>query len=64
MGHGTIVENKFDGLGNAFGGRGRYVDAVAAIVFESGANVPVVDARTGPGATNLWYFMDKHASAR
>ena len=64
MGHGTIVGEKIDGLGNAFGGRGRYVYAVAAIVLRGCANVPDVDAVTFPGAADSRGFMDKDLSAR
>ena len=58
LGHGAIVWGKFNGLGNAFGGRGRYVDAVAAIVLGGCADVPAVDAVTGPGAADGQGFMD------
>ena len=49
---------KLNGIGNAFGGRGRYVDAVAAIVIGVCANIPAVDAVTGPGASDRQVFMD------
>ena len=49
---------KCNGLGNEFGGRGRYVDTVAAIVLRGYANVPAVEAVTGPGAADGWGFMD------
>ena len=63
MGHGAIMGKKNDGLGDAFRGRGRYVDAVAAIVLGGCADVPVVDAVTGPGAADGRGFMDKDSSA-
>ena len=44
---------KFEGIGDAFGGRGRYVDAVAEIVLGGCADVTAVDAVTGPGAAVL-----------
>ena len=55
---------KFDGLGDAFVGRGKYVDVLAAIFLGRCANVPTVDAVTGPGAADGRGFMDKHLSAR
>ena len=54
---------KIDGLGDAFGGRGRYVDAVAAIVLRGCANVPAVDAVTDPGAADRRVLMEKDLSA-
>ena len=63
MGHGTIVGEKIDGLGNAFGGRGQYVDAVAAIVLWGCLDVPAVDAVAGPGAADGQGFMNKDSSA-
>ena len=51
LGHGAIV-GKFNFLGDAFGDRGRYVDAVAAIVLGGCSNVPAVDSVTGPGAAD------------
>ena len=58
MGHGAIVGKEFNGLGNEFGGRRRYVDAVAAIVLGGCANVPAVDTVNGPGAADGRGFMD------
>ena len=49
---------KFNGLGDAFGGRGRYVDAVAAIVLGGCANVPAINTVTGAGAADVRGFMD------
>ena len=45
-------------IGNAFGGRGRYVDVVSAIFLRCCADVPAVDAVTGPGAADDQGFMD------
>ena len=53
---------QIDGLGDAFGGRGRYVDAVAAILLGVCANVPAVDDVTGPGVADSRGFMDKDSS--
>ena len=49
---------KFNSLGDALGGRGWYVDAVAAVALGGCVNVPAVDAVTGPGATDGRGFMD------
>ena len=57
MGHGEIVVGEMDVLGDAFGSRERYVDAVAAIVLRGCANVPAVKAVTGPGAADGRDFM-------
>ena len=54
---------RFDGLGDAFGGRGRYVDKVAAILLGGCANVPAVAAMTGLRAADGRGFMDKYLSA-
>ena len=64
FGHGAIVEKKTDGLGDAFGSRGRYVDTVAAIVPGGCADIPAVDTVTGLGAADGRGFMDKDSSAR
>ena len=53
-----------DGLGDAFDGRGRYVDTVAAIVLEGCANVPAINAVTGPGAADSRGFVDKDLITR
>ena len=50
---------KIDGLGNAFGGCGRYVDAVAAIVLGGCDDVPAIDATTDPGVADGRDFVDK-----
>ena len=50
-----------DGLGNVLGGRGRYVDTVAAIVLGGCANVPSVNAVTGPGLADVRGFMEKYS---
>ena len=47
-----LLGGEMDVLGNAFGGRERYVDAVSAIVLRGCANVPAVNAVTGPGAAD------------
>ena len=52
-------KGKINGLGDAFSGRARYVDVVEAIVLGGCANVPAVDAVTGPGAVDGRGFMDK-----
>ena len=49
---------KINGLGNAFFGRGQYVDAVEPIVLGGCANVLAVDAVTGPGVADGRNFMD------
>ena len=49
---------KKNGLGDAFGGRGCYVDAVADIVLGGCADVPDADAVTGQGTTDDRGFMD------
>ena len=54
MGHSEIVGKKIDGLGDAFGSRGRYVDALAAILIGGCTDVPAVNAVTGPGAADDW----------
>ena len=63
MGHGKIVGKKIDDLGDGFGGRGWYIDAVAAIVLGGCADVPAVNAVTGPGAIDGRGFMDTDSSA-
>ena len=50
------------GLGDAFGGCGLYVDAIAVIVLRGCTNVPAVDAFTGPGAADSLDFIDKDSS--
>ena len=59
FGHGEIVGKRFNGLGNAFGGRGRYVYAVAAIVLGGCDDVPAIDATTDPGVADGRDFVDK-----
>ena len=63
MGHGANMGGGYDGLGNAFGGCGRYVDAVAAIVLGVCDDVPTVDTVTGTGAADSRGFMNKYLSA-
>ena len=53
---------EIDGLGDAFSSRERYVDAVVVIVIGGCADVPAVDAMTGPGAADGRGFMDKDSS--
>ena len=57
------MEKKTDGLGDAFGSRGRYVDAVAAIVPGGCADIPAVDTVTGLGTADGRGFMDNDLSA-
>ena len=54
---------KKNGLGDAFGGRGCYVDAVADIVLGGCADVSAVEAVTGLGAADGRGFIDKDSSA-
>ena len=54
---------KLNGIGNAFGGRGRYVDAVAVKVIVECANVPAINAVTGPGVADGQGIVDKYSSA-
>ena len=49
---------KNNGLGDAFGGRRRYADAVAAIVLGGCANIPAVNTMTGLGASDGRGFTD------
>ena len=58
MGHGTIAGKKLNGLGDALGGRGYYVDEVAAIVPGGCAYVPAVDAVNVPGEADGQGFME------
>ena len=53
---------KIGGIGGAFDGRGRYVDAVAAIVLGGCADISAADAVTGPDAGDGRGFMDKDSS--
>ena len=55
---------EFGDLGDVFGGRGRYIDAVASLVLSSCANVPAVDAVNGPGVADGRGFMDKDTSSK
>ena len=50
---------KFNGLGNVFSGRGKYVDVLAVIVLRFCTNVPAVNTVTGPGAADSQSFMEK-----
>ena len=59
LGHGAIVGGGgFNGLGDAFGGRGQYVDAVAVIVLGVCANLSAVDSVTGPSTSDSRGFME------
>ena len=49
---------EFGDLGDVFGGRGRYIDAVASLVLSSCANVPAVNAVNGPGVADGRGFMN------
>ena len=62
MRHGAIVGGEIEGLGDAFSGHGRYIDAVAAIVLWECADVPAIDSVTGPGAADGRCFIDKYLS--
>ena len=59
MGHGAIVGGEINAIGDAFGGRVRYADTVAAIVLGRCTNVPAVNTVTVPGAADGRGFMDK-----
>ena len=63
MGHGAIVGGEINAIGDAFGGRVRYADTVAAIVLGRCTNVPAVNTVTVPGAADGRGFMDKDSSS-
>lgn len=61
--NGTLV-GKNDGFGNAFSTGFGHMDAMAAIVFGSGAKIPPVYAMRGPGTADFRVFVDEDFGAR
>ena len=63
VGHGTVVGEKFDSFGNAFGGGSTDVHTVTAIVLGSCSDVPAIHTMQGPGVAVGWCFVDEHSCA-
>ena len=59
-----MVREEFDGFGNALGTRFWHIDAMAAVVLGSSAEVPSVDAMGRPGTADARVFIDKNLGAR
>ena len=61
--HGTVVWEKLDRFGNAFGGGAGDVNTVAPVVFLCSTDVPAVNAVGGPRAAIGWGFVHEDSGA-
>ena len=63
LGHGAMVQKKFDGFGNALGACFWHIYSMAAVVLRRSAKVPSIDAMWRPGTVDSGVFVDKNPGA-